>query len=108
MRSTQTCPKCSGKRFAVQPEFRVPDSYPNQDMTWPFRPFTIPTEPPRFGGPSVTNVNFIGQFESWTCLGCGYTEFYAYGLDKIEEAARKWPHHVRIVGPAEEGQGPYR
>ena len=108
MRSTQICPKCTGKRFAVQPEFRQPD-HDSDTITWPFYAFAIPTgAPPKTGARSNHSRNVFGQFESWTCLECGYTEFYAFGLDKVEEAARKWPHHLRIVGPAEEGQGPYR
>lgn len=49
-----------------------------------------------------------GQFTSWICLGCGYTEFYAGNLDGIEALAASHPDKIRIIDAAPESQGAYR
>ena len=50
----------------------------------------------------------VGNFETWICLGCGYTELYAGELKGIEELAKKHPEQVRIVDARPPEQGPYR
>lgn len=101
MRTTQTCPKCLGKRFAVTDEFRQPDcETPN--VTRPFPAFTIVTD--QRGLARET----LGRFWTWICLGCGYTEFYAYDIEHVEELAKRWPDRLRIVDARPPAQGPYR
>jgi predicted nucleic-acid-binding Zn-ribbon protein len=92
MRSSQTCPKCSGNKFAVTAEFRQPVH--RSTATEPFFAVTLTEEIGRFFGSSTAPR---GGFETWICLGCGYTEFYAKGLDGIEELAKEHPEQLRIV-----------
>jgi predicted nucleic-acid-binding Zn-ribbon protein len=98
MRSTQTCPKCAGKKFAVNSEFRFPDHQSSNGTD---------------ALPAITLANgstrrTLGRFETWICVGCGYTEFYAYGAEDLEALARVHPEHLRIVDAEPRGQGPYR
>ena len=102
MRSTQTCPKCAGKKFAVTPDFLQPHhEFPGN--THPFPPITIALQRESWNKERMT----FGRFEVWICVGCGYTEFYAHGIEDIEQIADQYPDQWRIVdaGPA---QGPYR
>jgi predicted nucleic-acid-binding Zn-ribbon protein len=104
MRSTQTCPKCSGQRFAVNDEFRQPDQ-DSSDGTEPLPAITIkvPKDDWNPDGPSCRKA--LGSFETWICLGCGYTEFYAMGLDNIEAAAKQHLDRLRIVDAGTKHQG---
>jgi predicted nucleic-acid-binding Zn-ribbon protein len=105
MRATQTCPKCAGKRFVVTDEFRHPE--PNDGVCR--LPALTLYEPERDDNPEGRWVRkTAGSFESWICLGCGYTELYAKGLDGIEALARKHPERSRIVDTEHSEQGPYR
>ncbi len=102
MRSTQVCPKCSRKKFLVQPQFHHPQ-YANGAKPLPAATVPVPGQPEREWG----------SFEAWTCLKCGYTEFYARGLPKnVEEAVEQWteehPGLLRIVDAEPRRQGPYR
>ena len=97
MRSTQTCPKCGGHKFAVSAEFRQPDAF---SLTRPF--------------PAISFVGIhqqvitSGRFEAWICLACGFTELYAYGSDNLEALAKQYPDHLRIVDARPHEKGPYR
>jgi predicted nucleic-acid-binding Zn-ribbon protein len=90
MRSTQMCPKCAGKRFAVFAQLRVPH-----------RQEVLPAM--TFEDGSAT-----GTFETWACLDCGYTEFYTLHIHLLEMRARTYPEQVRIVDARPPEQGPYR
>ena len=57
MRTTATCPKCSGKKLIVVHE----------------RGF-------------LRDTKVIGRFESWICAACGYTEFYALSPQRLLDA----------------------
>jgi len=101
MRSTQTCPKCSGKRFAVSAEFRQPD-VDSGNRTLAFSAITVVVA--SRAGHRIT----LGRLEAWICVGCGYTELYAHGLDGIETIAKQYPDQLRIVDATPPEQGPYR
>jgi predicted nucleic-acid-binding Zn-ribbon protein len=92
MRATQTCPKCAGNKFAVTAEFRQPES--RSIGARRFVAVILEKKLGRFLGSTTTER---GSFESWICLGCGYTEFYAKALDGIEELAKEHPEQLRIV-----------
>jgi predicted nucleic-acid-binding Zn-ribbon protein len=106
MRLTQMCPKCSGKRFAVTAGFRQPDHY-SSDSTCALPAITVALGPSPQEQSHQGRVSY-GFFETWICLPCGYTEFYAYGLEGIEKIARDHPDQVRIVDSTSPEQGPYR
>jgi hypothetical protein len=50
----------------------------------------------------------LGKFETWICVRCGYTEFYAYGPEDPEMLAKQFPEQLRIVDAEAPAQGPYR
>jgi hypothetical protein len=50
----------------------------------------------------------LGAFETWICLGCGYTELYAHHLAGIEDLAADCPGELRIVDAGPPARGPYR
>ena len=100
MRSSQTCPKCSGQKFAVTREFRqAPRS--NSNATFQFPAITLEIK-------ALDDRIITGRFEAWLCMGCGYTEFYAYGLEGVEQLAQQYPDQLRIVDARPPEQGPYR
>jgi predicted nucleic-acid-binding Zn-ribbon protein len=88
MRTSNTCPKCSGRKLVV-----AGPRYSNEHG-W----FLIPVIP----------EGSRGYYESWTCAACGYTEFYAMALSDVDEIAAQYPDVVRIVESGEPSRGPYR
>ena len=99
MRSTQTCPKCAGKKFTVSTEFKLPDER-SSNVTYPLPAITIQR--------SWASRSTSGKFETWICTGCGYTEFYACGFEDLDALARQHPDQLRIVDARPPEQGPYR
>jgi len=94
MRTTATCPKCSGKKIVVT-ELRVARPSVSRipaaayDVAW-----RLPEE--------------AGGFESWICAACGYTEFYAKDLGDVDRLAAEHPKDVRIVDGTIAARGPFR
>ncbi len=106
MKSTQTCPKCAGRKFATIDEFQIPDLRDRAERAAHGVPaVTIESKPDRWGKTSATTV---GSLEQWICMGCGYTEFYTRDLEMVAEAARQFPHRVRVVDAGPHKQGPFR
>jgi predicted nucleic-acid-binding Zn-ribbon protein len=99
MRATQTCPKCAGKKFAVTDEWRQPDERALSGMLV-VAAVTVEVYNRR--------RKALGSFESWICLGCGYTELYAHGLQGVEALAQQHPEQLRIVDAGPPERGPYR
>jgi predicted nucleic-acid-binding Zn-ribbon protein len=102
MRSTQTCPECAGRKFAVSTEFRQPNGA-SSNTTVPFPAITVDVK-----GGWVGDRKTTGRFEAWICVGCGYTTFYAYAFDHLEALAKQHPDQLRIVDAGPSTQGPYR
>ncbi len=108
MRSTQTCPKCAGRRFATTSEFQVPDERGEGGRSVKAVPaFTAESKSRGLMGTSTISMT-TGHFEQWICLGCGYTEFYVNDLESIERAAKEFPLRLRIVDAVPPDRGPYR
>lgn len=97
MRHTQVCPKCNGRRFAVQPKFHIP-SHDSSNGTE-----RVPVAAVSTGWKRAT----LGHFEVWSCLRCGFTEFYA-ALGDMEAFAERFPDEVRIVDTTPPRSGPHR
>lgn len=112
MRSTQTCPKCTGKKFAITENIRLPDrEYDTYTSVVPA--VTLATGAnvaPRVGGIQGGGRALFGRLSSWICVACGYTEFYthAYSVEGFEQLARQFPSEFRIVDGEPQGQGPFR
>lgn len=78
MKTSHTCPKCSSRRFLVMGEFLLPDQQ-SSNGTAPMPAFTVKSE--RTAGPSDREL--VGHFETWVCAACGFTEWYAGGLQAL-------------------------
>jgi hypothetical protein len=91
----------------VSDELRQP-LYGTGEVTMPLAAVTIALGSPVPGQASHGGRMAYGTFETWICLGCGYTEFYAQGLEGIEGVARRHPDRLRIVDAQPQAQGPYR
>ena len=105
MQSTQRCPKCSGRKFAVSAEFRQPLNG-TSNLSYPSTAVTIEIKGHGMRVPDRRITT--GRFESWICLGCGYTEFYAHGLENLEALAKQHPDQLRIVDAGPPEKTPYR
>jgi hypothetical protein len=91
MMRSQRCPKCEGREIWVIDGVgeRGPEGL---DLLRPvFRD-------------GVAGLEGIGQFTTLICKACGYTEWYARGLDRLRENP---PHGVRLLRPGDD-DGPYR
>ena len=112
MRSTQTCPKCSGKKFAVTENVRLPDrEYHTASMVVPA--VTLATgagAQPRLEAPSDGGRALFGRLSLWICVTCGYTELYTHGysVEGFEQLARQFPSEFRIVDAEPGTQGAFR
>jgi predicted nucleic-acid-binding Zn-ribbon protein len=96
MRTTATCPKCSGKKILVAELRDDTGDFPHRARPVPVVAWNV--------GP----ISTIGRFESWICAACGYTEFYAKDLGDVDELAAQLPNDVRIVDSASPKKGPFR
>jgi predicted nucleic-acid-binding Zn-ribbon protein len=98
MRTTATCPKCSGKKLFVAKLESAGSSEVGYRRG--LSTFAIPAV--------LIKGTAVGHFESWICAACGYTELYAEDLDKVARLAEKWPDQVRIVDTTNAEGGPFR
>jgi predicted nucleic-acid-binding Zn-ribbon protein len=100
MRYSHTCPKCSGKKFAVNAQVRVPE-YHTSNVTGPIPGLTLcDVSAPGTEGRCQDGRQVVGWIEAWICLRCGYTEHYTYGLGNDEQLAQlvaQYPQLLRIV-----------
>jgi predicted nucleic-acid-binding Zn-ribbon protein len=73
MRSTQTCPKCAGRKFIL--------SALRLDINSRFPAVIVAVDPRRLGKLMGvhTSEEYGGSFETWICPRCRYTELYACG-----------------------------
>jgi predicted nucleic-acid-binding Zn-ribbon protein len=49
--------------------------------------------------------NGVGTFETYICKRCGFTEWYAHGLDELKADPE---HGVRLLDGKDSEEGPYR
>lgn len=47
----------------------------------------------------------VGAFETYICKACGFTEWYAHGLEKLEADPKRG---VRLLDGRNAEEGPYR
>jgi predicted nucleic-acid-binding Zn-ribbon protein len=98
MRTTATCPKCSGKKIVVT-ELR---SVALAERWSAARPI------PAVAYDVKASAESVGGFESWICAACGYTEFYAKDLGDVDALAARRPEDVRIVDSTVPSKAPFR
>jgi predicted nucleic-acid-binding Zn-ribbon protein len=75
MRKNLVCPKCDGRKF-----WSIGTMHERGDNN-AVAPFNVTVES-RWAG---LDVRAAGTFETFICAGCGYTEWYARGLDQLKE-----------------------
>jgi predicted nucleic-acid-binding Zn-ribbon protein len=91
------CPKCSGKKFVVNSEVRVPE-YHSSNITGPIPGLTLSDVSERDAEGCTSNGRLIvGRIEAWICMECGYTEHYTYGLGDEERVARLVAQHPQLL-----------
>jgi predicted nucleic-acid-binding Zn-ribbon protein len=99
MKTTHTCPKCRSRKFLVTPEFKIPDPSAS-NTTFPVPPFTA-----RIAG-FIGDRASAGTFEVWTCAQCGFTEWYAKGLETLDLS--KMEGQVQFFDASAPAGGGYR
>jgi predicted nucleic-acid-binding Zn-ribbon protein len=83
MKKTLHCPKCEGRKLWRVEEMR--ERGRNMTKAEPLGATFAPT------WHGVTNR---GTFETFICAGCGYTEWYAHGLEQLEADASKGVYFI--------------
>jgi len=100
MRHSHTCPKCSGKKFVVNSQVRMPE-YHSANATGPIPGLTLSDVSRRDAeGYCRSDRQVVGRIEAWICLGCGYTEHYTQGLgteERLAQLAAQYPQLLHIV-----------
>lgn len=93
------CPHCEGRsvwHIAQMHERGEAGSFER-----PIQPFNVVLHEKFF-----KLYNGIGTFETYICKQCGFTEWYAQGIDQLEVDLEKG---VRLIEPKrEDEEGPYR
>lgn len=84
------CSKCENHRFLVIAPFQVPDPV-NEERVMSLSVVMHRRDWNRIGA---------GQFHAYVCLGCGYTEWYALDLERLEALAGKVANVKVIEVPA--------
>jgi predicted nucleic-acid-binding Zn-ribbon protein len=101
MRHNHTCPKCSGKKFVVNSQVRMPE-YHSSNATGPIPALTLSTDLTKADheGYCRSDRKTVGRLEAWICLGCNYTEHYAQNLgteEHLTQLATQYPKLLKIV-----------
>ena len=86
MRKTLQCPKCDGRKL------------------WRVEHAATPGLQAGGRGPSPVGIAVVGSvwrgfkalggYETFTCAACGYTEWYAHGVESLEENAKEGVHFI--------------
>jgi predicted nucleic-acid-binding Zn-ribbon protein len=77
MKKSLVCPKCEGRRVVHCERAVLPLRDPNRLSTEPVT-LAVTVDEKWYGG-----FTPIGQFEQFICARCGYTEWYALGIDAL-------------------------
>ena len=82
MKKTLVCPKCEGRQIWRIDEMKLPQQdASSMRAAWSGAPIKVPiTVHRRWSGTFDLN----GGFEAFICKACGYTEWYAHGLDELQ------------------------
>ncbi len=91
MKKTLVCPKCDGRVL-----WRIdPVRLPVQDSTSFRNSLSMtPLALPATARASWSGFQKTGQFEAFICQACGFTEWYAYGLEELEPDEK---HGVQLI-----------
>jgi predicted nucleic-acid-binding Zn-ribbon protein len=80
MKKTLVCPKCEGRVLWRIESMRIP-TYDQQSMKAAFSGAPAPLALTVRSGWSGHQT--AGGFETFICKACGYTEWYAHGLEEL-------------------------
>ncbi len=99
MRKTRTCPKCEGREIWLIEQMK--ERGEAQPFERPIQPFNV-----------VLKSTFWqlykgeGFFQTYICKACGYTEWYALGIDELQPDSEQGVH--LLVDRVDDAKGPYR
>lgn len=94
MRNAMTCPKCRGRRIWRVERFRTES---DNTSGWVL--------PVVYGRRTATGGELsAGTFDAWICATCGYTEWYASGLEGLTPDPDAGVHLIDAASP----DGPLR
>ena len=86
MRKSLVCPKCEGRKIWHVEAARTPA------MTAGYK------SPSDIGvavrGSTWRGFRAVGGYETFTCAGCGYTEWYAHGLEDLRDDPDQGVHLI--------------
>lgn len=113
MRNSGHCIKCKGQSLWVVDRAHQPD-HESSNLAWPLAVTSYGTSgtfgatgvvPPGQCASFLPNERRIdvGSFQVIICAACGYTEWYAYDIERLKDIPG-----VRLVGPNPAKGGPYR
>lgn len=106
MKQSLRCPKCGCRQFwVVDPAVQLLDTHGMQRV-----PMIVAKVESRYEDSHKAPALKIGQFQVVICANapCGYTEWYAYGLERLQEASRDPKSGVRFVDGDAGNKSPYR
>jgi predicted nucleic-acid-binding Zn-ribbon protein len=106
MRTHSRCPKCTGTKIYVCDNAQ--SDCDNRNYSHPFSITVVLRGTDETGGSRGSAFRTeVGQYETWICAGCGYTEWYAKDPEHLLEKLSKTPATgVRVVDST--ANGPYR
>jgi len=84
LKKTLQCPKCDSRKL-----WRI-ETMPDRGQFDRPHPMAVTVEHGRWRPREIA----VGTFETFICAECGYTEWYASGLDKLEAAPDKGVHFI--------------
>lgn len=85
MKKNKTCPKCDGQRILVSERVGFQQKlYKGEESYVAPLPVVarVKSVPGMLFGTSKT-VEEVGTYQSYTCLGCGFTELYAANVEAL-------------------------
>jgi predicted nucleic-acid-binding Zn-ribbon protein len=85
MRKSLVCPKCEGRKIWRVEHVRTPA------MTSSGRPSEVGV---LVAGSVWRGYKAIGGYETFSCARCGYTEWYAHGLEELRHDPAQGIHLI--------------
>jgi hypothetical protein len=99
MKNSGECIKCKGRRLWIVDQVMQPD-FEHNNCSW-----KMAVTSHDFRGPGHRESRVApGSFQIIVCAGCGYTEWYAHGFERLKDIPG-----ARLIGDdSNDDAGPYR
>src|SRR5262245_13579014 len=97
MKNECVCPQCKGKKIYV-----CDNAQPGEESSNVIRRFhvvTVPISQQQTGAAEGSRYrSHVGNYETWICAGCGFTEWYAKDPERLLEKLSQMPDSgVRVL-----------